>query len=102
MTQNAAETVILTPAARRRILDRLAASGGTHLSPPEAYAAAADIAASGLNVVIIETQSSEEASWSDFVCRHAPRAAKTLATPNAVKLTGRGKAAGEGARRAAI
>ena len=52
---------------------------------PEIYKAAADVADSGLNVIIIETQTSEEAVWSDFVCRHADRAVKTLVTPNAVE-----------------
>jgi hypothetical protein len=47
----------------------------------EAYAAAADIAAAGANVVIIETQAEEEASWANFVRKHAPKLALTIPKP---------------------
>lgn len=58
------------------------------------YAAAADMAEAGLNTVIIETQTTEEQSWSDFVKRHAPkRAFKLLVTPNAAMYGGRRRAA---------
>lgn len=147
-----AETVAITAAARQRMLDRLAATGGAHLAPivetlaegvavlflpasklrfdmpkrrswialigddlffaegpagfhlrslrkllgqahfvsvmsgapvAKAYQGAADIAGSGLNVVLIETQPAEERSWLEFVYRHAPKAAKQIVSPNA-------------------
>ena len=46
------------------------------------YAAAADSAKAGLRVIIIETQTTEEVSWAEYARRHAPKAAKLLATPN--------------------
>lgn len=148
-----ARTVAITPAVRQRMLDRLAATGGTHLSPiiktlaegvallilpasklrfdlpkrrnwvaligddlatargpqifhlkslrltlgrahavylmigapvASAYQAAADVAAAGLNVCLIETQPAEQEAWADFVQRHArPKATISLATPTA-------------------
>ena len=68
--------------SRRKLLERATAifiiSGP---AVPEAYAAAADIAAAGANVLIVETQEGEETSWMDFVRRHAPRAAISLVNP---------------------
>lgn len=50
----------------------------------DAYAAAADIAEAGANVVVVETQDSEQSSWMDFLHRHAPRAAViSLVNPTA-------------------
>ncbi|MFL7902596.1 hypothetical protein ACJ41P_15800 [Azospirillum argentinense] len=46
------------------------------------YAAAADIAAQGGNVVIIECRPETEREWLAFVGRHAPTAAKHICTPN--------------------
>lgn len=50
---------------------------------PEAYATAANVAAAGANVVIVETQESEEASWMNFIQRHA-------AKPVAINLVKKG------------
>lgn len=55
---------------------------------PRAYVAAAVTAEAGLNVVIIESQPAEEASWLEFVNKHRrPGGTVIFATPKAQSIT---------------